>query len=408
MFSSSDDMSIAWDKCLLVGFCSVVLVYVLHSLLYAIYNVYFHPLRSLPGPRLWKASPFLRHLAAVRGQLDTKLCDLHDTYGPVVRYTPNGVSFITAQAWKDIYGHGHAQLPKNVQYKSNEPSDIIFANDHDHTRYRKALAHAFSDKGLRDQEPIIDQYVNLLVEKLKKVAADGRPADMVKWFNMTTFDLIGDLTFGESFHSLENEKEDEWVEISFQSMKALPFLRAAREYPLLIKMITLFIPAPLGKERDTHRRRTNDSVMRRVYNTDLHGRGDFMDSMLKHAGTKDGLTHTELTSNCNILVVGGSETTTSLLSGVTYLLLMNPYALEKVTLEVRTAFENEDDINFINATAKLPYMLACLDEALRIYPPLPTASQRICLPGAPTMICGYDLPAGVSPRHPSRSQCLLY
>lgn len=32
-----------------------------------------------------------------------KLKALHDIYGPVVRVAPNELSFITAEAWKDIY-----------------------------------------------------------------------------------------------------------------------------------------------------------------------------------------------------------------------------------------------------------------------------------------------------------------
>jgi cytochrome P450 len=38
----------------------------------------------------------------------------------------------------------------------------------DHSRYRKSLAHAFSEKALRDQEPLIGKYVDLLIEKLKE------------------------------------------------------------------------------------------------------------------------------------------------------------------------------------------------------------------------------------------------
>ena len=68
----------------------------------------------------------------------------------------------------------------------------------------------------------------------------------------------------------------------------------------------------------------------------------------------------------------------------------------KVTMEVRNAFESETEINFTNATTRLPYMLACLEEGLRIYPPVPSGLGRQTLPGAPTEISGYQIPAGVS------------
>ena len=77
----------------------------------------------------------------------------------------------------------------------------------------------------------------------------------------------------------------------------------------------------------------------------------------------------KLESNSMILIIAGSETTATLLSGVTYLLLTNPQALATLTKEVRSAFQSEDDIN-INSVSRLTYMLACLNEALRMYPPV--------------------------------------
>lgn len=380
----------------LVGLALTASITVLYYCLAIAYVLYVHPLSNLPGPKLWIAFPFMRHLAAIRGQLDAKLSEFHRKYGPVVRYEPWAVTFITAEAWRDIYGirPGRAQLPKNVKYRENEAPDIIFSNDLDHARYRKALSHAFSEKGLRSQELLITKYVDLLVATLNKYAARGEPVDMAKWYNLTTFDLIGDLTFGESFNGLENEQENEWVTITFNSIKALPFLRAASLYPFLMRIYRLFFAVPFSGARNTHRDRTAESVQRRVRNDALHGRGDFMDSMLKHRGAKDGLSDSELVSNANILIGGGSETTASLLSGTTFLLLRNPSVLAKATAEIRSAFVTDSDITFTSTSTGLPYVHACLTEALRLYPPLAGADQRLV--ATPTTISGYRLPAGTA------------
>jgi len=90
------------------------ILYVLYIFSSAIYNVYFHPSRRIPGPKTWIAFPLFYHLAAIRGVLDQKLKGFHERYGEVVRFSPEMASFITAQAWKDIYGYGHKQLPKRV------------------------------------------------------------------------------------------------------------------------------------------------------------------------------------------------------------------------------------------------------------------------------------------------------
>ena len=375
-----------------------------HVFGYAIYNVYVHPLRTFPGPKAWIAFPILYHIAAMRGVLDMNVRALHEKYGDVVRFAPGHLSFITAQAWKDIHGHGHKQLPKSVfKRPASAPSDIIIANDEDHTRFRKALSYAFSEKALRDQEQLIKVYIDLLIGKLKDFAASGQPADMVNFYNLTTFDLIGDLAFGESFDGLNSQTLHSWVAMMFGVFKIIPVMRLAQDYPIMIKILMLFMPKSITGARQEHAAYTKRVVMKRVQDKALHGRPDFMDSMLKHRGEKDGLTDEELVSNSTVLILAGSETTATLLSGVTYWLLRTPEALRKVTEEVRNAFENEDDINFTNATARLPYMLACLNEGFRIYPPVPSGLPRLTPPGPPTYISGYQVPACVS----TSISCLL-
>ena len=385
---------------LLVGFATIS--YIVYYLAIAFYNVYLHPRSKFPGPKLWIAFPVLRHVAAARGQLDEKIRDFHARYGVVVRYTPREVSFISADAWKDIYGHGHAlqkwafpDLPGDADKMQEMHQDILGANDADHARYRRALSHAFSEKGLREQEPLIQVYINLLIEKLRDVAASGDKTDMVKWYNLATFDMIGDLAFGASFEGLNNMKYHNWVGSIFKSIKLLPFLRIAGDYPTVIGLAMKFLPQSLSKGRDENDRYARDTVLRRMNNENQHGRGDFMDSMLKHRGEKDGLTDNEITSNGNILILAGSETTATLLSGVTYWLLRTPNALQEVTNEVRSAFKSENEVNFYNATSRLPYLLACLEEGLRIYPPVPSGLFRWTPSGSSIEISGHQVPENV-------------
>jgi cytochrome P450 len=75
-----------------------------------------------------------------------------------------------------------------------------------------------------------------------------------------------------------------------------------------------------------------------------------------------------LQSNATLLAAAGSETTASLLAGVTFHLLQNPDKLKKLNEEVRSSFKSSDEIT-IAAVNRLPYLLACLNEGLRRYPP---------------------------------------
>lgn len=78
---------------------------------------------------------------------------------------------------------------------------------------------------------------------------------------------------------------------------------------------------------------------------------------------------------------------------MTYFLLTNPAPLAKITAEVRATFATEEDINFTSVN-NLPYLLACLEEALRMYPPVPTGLPRLVPKGGAT-ICGEFVPEGV-------------
>jgi len=70
----------------------------------------------------------------------------HNKYGEAVRYGPVEVSFITVEAWKDIYGYRNPQLPKVLVREPDQQPDILNSEDADHARFRKTMSHAFSDK----------------------------------------------------------------------------------------------------------------------------------------------------------------------------------------------------------------------------------------------------------------------
>jgi cytochrome P450 len=97
--------------------------------------------------------------------------------------------------------------------------------------------------------------------------------------------------------------------------------------------------------------------------------------------------------NSNTLIVAGSETTASALSGATYLLATNPAVLEKLNNEVRCAFTTEDEIDLVS-TGQLKYLSAVLEETLRAYPPVPTALPRVTPPGG-QQILGQWVPGHV-------------
>ncbi|KAJ5292005.1 hypothetical protein N7478_001256 [Penicillium angulare] len=358
----------------------------LYSVLVSVWNIYFHALRRVPGPKLWIVFPVLRHISGVRGRLDIDMRRFHTQYGETVRFGPDEVSFITPDAWKSIYG----QLPR-VSMSGSKGIDILSADDRNHSRYRKALSPAFSSRGLQALQPHIIVYVEKLISRLKGIAESQLPLDMAKWYNLTAFDLIGDLAFGQSFGGLDRSEYHYWVSTIFNFVKVVPFLKFKDAYPVVLPLLMVFLPK---RFLETHKKQVQyakETVHKRLDNKAAYGRGDFIDSMLRNRGENYGLSDEELEVNATLLVFAGSETTATLLSGLTYWLLKSPEVFAKVTSEIR-AIPTEAEINRYNITNQLPYMNACIEEALRLYPPLPSGSQRRAV--VPCQISGYDIPPG--------------
>ncbi|KAF1738043.1 Cytochrome P450 monooxygenase dtxS2 [Beauveria bassiana] len=356
-----------------------------------LYRLYLHPLSKFSGPKSWIAFPLLRQIAHIRGLLDARMCDFHRVYGPVVRFGPGEVSFITEDAWRDIYDHKPNQLQRFILPTARRP-DIFDAEEADHDRYRKAMSHAFSPRGLLQQEPVVNGYIDMLMGRLHEQAARGASVDMTMWYTLTLFDVIGDLAFGQSFGGLRDQVLHSSISFTFEAFKLLTFLEAGASFPILFKLLQLCIPKRLIEARDRKEKHAEETVRRRMADESLHGRGDFMDSMMRHDGTPQGLNTRELIANASTLITAGSETTSTILSGVTFYLLRNPDAMKKVVSEVRSAYSSESEIAMSTTAQRLPYMSACFLEAFRLYPPVPSGLQRMVPAEGRTRVSGYDMP----------------
>lgn len=305
----------------------------------------------------------------MQGRWPHKLKELHDQYGPAVRFTPRDVAFITAGAWKTIYGHQN-NTAKNfskdyLSYRNPKPgqSNIINAVDSDHKRMRRSLAHAFSEKALRNQEDVMRKYLDLFIEKITEKATKHEALDIVSWYNFTTFDLIGDLAFGEPFGCLESGGYHPWVSMIFETIRNGVYGQVFRRNPLFKPLAPLVVPRKLQQSLRDHQELTRKTAMRRIEEGGTE-REDFMSYILKHNDEK-GLTVPEIIENSSILIIAGSETTATQLSGTTFQLLTNRDVYDKLVAEIRSTFSSVDEIT-LNSVNNLKYLLAVFDEGFRM------------------------------------------
>ena len=253
---------------------------------------------------------------------------------------------------------------------------------------RRLLSHAFSDSALCAQEPILTAYIDLLIVQLK--ARQDQTVDIAKWYNFTTFDLIGDLAFGDPFHCLDTGETHPWVSAITDNIRTISRLRVFTEYPILKPLRSLLLTKESRRKRAEHHEFMRLKAQKRI-DAGADTRNDFMSYILCHNDER-GMTKPEIIRNSGTLVVAGSETTASALSGLTYYLLRNPRVHAKLVRHIRGAFSRDEDIN-LTAVKKIDYLTACLEEVLRLYPPVVETPGRLS-PG--DVINGQFVPKGVS------------
>lgn len=378
-----------------------------HFILRSIYRLRLHPLSKFPGSKLDAISHVPTMLATWNGVQHKRLALLHERYGTVVRIAPDEVSFINPDAWKDIYGHGSKGTLGGMPHKPfhrfaktiNGATSLIMAKDNDHTRMRRLFNPAFSDRALKQQEPLFMKYVNLLADKLREGIADdpNHKFDMVKMYNFTTFDVMGDLTFGEPLQMLSQARYDPWVTAIFAGIKMGTRLGVMAYYPFVEKAFKALIPqSTIVKKRYANHNFSKERVTKRLEKGREHEGVDIWDLVLNKSEEK-GLSRAEMDNNAGLFMIAGTETTATLVSGLTMLLLEHPQAMEKLTTEIRGAFATPEDMS-IEKCAGLPYLNACIKEALRLYPPVVTGRPRVTPAGGST-VCGQYIPPGVSFLH---------
>lgn len=183
--------------------------------------------------------------------------------GHVFRVSPNELSFGSATSFKAIYGNptpGRPKVPKDSFYDMFGAgfNEACLGSEKDPTRAgakRALFMNAFSAKSLAEQEDVIQRNINQFVEKVGRLGSGPNGIDMVKWYEMVSFDVLGEMAFGESFRCIENgkpvlptmvicplanaiplESSHFWLDIILGHMLAITVMDNLRRYPLLLRI----------------------------------------------------------------------------------------------------------------------------------------------------------------------------
>ena len=206
---------------------------------------------------------------------------------------------------KDIYGfrQDRSQIPKDYKRFPEGVEDFlpmfgelkvgrsdftiliyIASNDANHARMRKLVGHAFSETALREQQPFVQEYVSELIAQLKSRVEKSptTPLDLNEWLELLSFDVISDLTFGESLHGLEAGAKGDYIENIYMGCKMMPVILMGWDYTLVKWLIQLMFKLPsVRMAREGDAADTEAKVERRKARKD-QARKDFMTYVRDH------------------------------------------------------------------------------------------------------------------------------
>ena len=386
-----------------------------------------------------------------RGNTVHRWTELHEQYGEVVRIAPDQLSYISTAAWRDIYGvRGSTALAGEGQMLKEElvfPGDdfeffapakpMISCDPASHARHRRAVAPAFSDRALRTFEPVILRFTDLLLEKLEEeqhrvdVSASGIETstkgkttgiNIIDWFHFAMFDITSALVFGKPFGNLEQGRYHAWVARVFPGMKLVSWSLVIAAVPGLGRLISWFLPRRMVDEARRHMQSIVDMTDSRcqAQKTSPPHQADFMSyilpnlgvdsNLLEHKGFESalgphglltkgqnaGLSGDELYLNAQLLCIAGSETTASLLAAAVSFLSRPEYQQHRQRLvsELRSQFGSAAEITPSSLNPQqTPYLVAVLNECLRLFPPGAINMPRTVPAGGAT-IDGSFVPGG--------------
>ncbi|GAM82501.1 hypothetical protein ANO11243_004820 [Dothideomycetidae sp. 11243] len=371
-------------------------------LLVILQRIFLHPLSRYPGPVLGKFTDLWATYHGWKGDLAHTLERLHRQHGEFIRFGPNRVSVDSVEGLENIYGF-KANTRKSQWYYTfaidpKRPSTHTVIDKAQHARKRRLVSQGLSTKSMKELEGPVIESIEVMCKQLlasKGTTKDGwsDAKDMSEWSSYLTVDVMGAMVFSKRFGLMENT-ENRWLKDAVAMASRNKYACGFMPWLIQSGFDTIIWPK-LTDFRMRLKAFSTEQLMQRFARKDDDSLHDIFHFIMKAKDPESGesFTQQELGSEANLMVSAGGDTTSTAMASTFYFMTKYPETLEKATREVRAAFSSVDSIVPGTALNNCTYLRACMDESMRISPPVPSALMREALVGGVT-INGHTFPAG--------------
>ncbi|KAI1436709.1 cytochrome P450 [Xylaria sp. CBS 124048] len=371
-----------------------------------VYRLVFHPLAKYPGPLVAACTDWYTVYWIASGERHLELYRQHQKHGKHVRFGPSRLSINSANASKDLHNTSSNTFksPAYGSFRRFFGAEMsLTTTDHSiHAFRRRVNAKALTPAAVKALEDRVTPHVNYLVEIIKDSfgtkKADWSPGhDMSERVALCIADIMGDVTFSHYWNVQRDPENRHFVHDLPKGVAGIHLVGHMQS--LFMFNIHSYIFGELIRGVTSLMELSRKFANERQYETSS---GDDIWSHLldsKDPKTGRGFTQEELTSEASLFVIGGTDGMISSVTATLFYLVHNPHTLERLTREIRDAFPAEQDgscpIRFASRELQsITYLVACIDEAMRISPPVPSILPRIVGPGG-IVVDGEFFPEGI-------------
>lgn len=368
-----------------------------------VYNVFLHPLSRVPGPFIARFSRFWVFYKIAKRDFHEVNLELHRRYGPVVRVAPNEVSVWSAEAVKVVHGQA-TEFAKADSYKVHKVLEdpnalqiLVEVDDKKRRFQRRLFGPAYTTAAVTQHEENLDPLLAVLVDSLKK--DPEKVHDLETLFHSYSCDALGDMLLSTRPHYVEEGHDHgsafhDWRKWRVRTVVGQS--KIASSIFRFLRMYTSFGNFILGDHFTTW---LMSSVKKRAADTEQEKsekgapKSDIAADLVVLQKKKTGWLP-QWTSEM-LLISGAAGNSTIVSTSLSFFanLSTRPDVQARIVEELEAAQLSSPPT--YSEIAALPYLEACVKEAMRLYPALFVPLPRKAPTGGAT-IDGYRIPAGTT------------
>ncbi|KAI1817357.1 cytochrome P450 [Poronia punctata] len=357
------------------------LIWLLYGLYLAVYRLFFHPLRHIPGPKLTAVTQWVETyyecFTPSGGQFMWEYQKWHEKYGPIVRIAPDEVHIQDIRFYDTLYSNSrHSDKLKHLEHRFNNRLATFATTEHKAHRLRRAAINPyFSKRKIAHHSSNIQTVMDELCERVKsEFTQEGSVLNLSNMWGAFNGDVVVGYCLEGSYDFIK--KPEFRADFSDAMVNLLDPVHFITQFPWMIKAfkllpdwaVTILSPPMASVHAFNEEMKTQILRAKQVHESggkNLAVRPSLFTALLESDLPPQELGTERLQHEAIAVIGAGIETTSYCLSVGCYHILSTRRILERLKSELNEAIPDAREIPQVDVLMQLPYLTYIVNESLR-------------------------------------------